>query len=116
MLNISHQEIYERAKSLVKENMCMKCYNVRKPLYLETDVSGVGLGATLLQVRDTLSCGYDELSDNAMLWPITFVSKSLSSVEQQCSNIEREALRILHGVVFLALVKITPFDAYTCIY
>ena len=47
-----YQEIYERAKSLVKEDMCMKYFDVRKPLYLETDAPGVVIGTTLLQVRD----------------------------------------------------------------
>ena len=59
----------------------MKYYDVRKPLYLETDTSKVGLGTTLLQVRDNLNCGYDKVPDNAMLKPITFASKSLSSTE-----------------------------------
>ena len=55
--NRSYQEIYDRGKSVAKEDTCMKYYYVRKPLYLETDISGVGLGPTLLQVRDNLSCG-----------------------------------------------------------
>ena len=29
--NRSYQEIYERTKSLVKEDTCMKYYDVRKP-------------------------------------------------------------------------------------
>ena len=76
----------------------MKYYIVRKLLYLETNALGVGLGATLLQVKDDLSCGYDEAQDNAMFQPTAFASKSLSSTVQQYSNIEREALRILSGL------------------
>ena len=61
----------------MKEDTCMKYYDVRKPLYVETDTSGIGLGATLLQVRDDLNCGYDEAPDNANPWPITFARKSI---------------------------------------
>ena len=76
----------------------MKYYDARKPLYLETDASGVGLAATPLQVRDNLDCGYDETPEIAMLQPIVFASKSLSSAECKCSNIGREEPRMLHGV------------------
>ena len=72
----------------MKEDMCMKYY-VRKPLYLQTDTSCVGLSATLLQVRDDQSCGYDVVPDNAMFWPTSFTSKSLSSTEDKHSNKER---------------------------
>ena len=96
--NRSYQEIYERAKSLVKEEKCTKYYNIRKPLYLETDAWGLGLGATLLQARDDLNCGYDEVLGNTMLWPIAFTSKSLSNTEWLYNNIEKEAPRILHGL------------------
>ena len=37
-------------------------------------------------------------SDNSILRPITFANKSLSSAERRYSNIEREALGILHGL------------------
>ena len=79
-LNTSNQQICERAKSLVKYPY-MKYYDVRKPLYLETNTSGVDLVATLLQVRDDLNWWYDEEPDNAMLYLIAFASKSLSSAE-----------------------------------
>ena len=67
---------------LVKEDTCMKCYDVRKPLHLENYMPDLGLGTALLQVRDNLNCGYDEAQKNAMFWPIAFASKSLSSVDQ----------------------------------
>ena len=58
----------------MKDNMCMKYYNVRKLLYLETDASGAGLSSSLLQVRDSLNCGYNEAPDNAMFQPIALAA------------------------------------------
>ena len=34
----------------------MKFYDDTKPLYLETDASGIGLEAALLQLRDNMGC------------------------------------------------------------
>ena len=65
----------------------MKYYDVRKQLYLETDASGVGLGTTLQQVRDSVSSEYGEVPDSAMFQPIAFASQSLSSTEHWYSNI-----------------------------
>ena len=99
--NRTYQEIYERAKSLVKEDICMKYFPIRKPLYMETDALGVCLGVALLQVRNNLNFRYDEVLDNTMLWPISFARKSLSSTEQLYSNTGREAFWILHGLEML---------------
>ena len=41
--NASSQQLFDKAKSLIKAEMCMKFYDDTKPLYLETDVSGIGL-------------------------------------------------------------------------
>ena len=45
-----------------------------------------------------MNCGQDEVPNNTALCPIAFVSKSVSSAEQQCSNIELGALGILHSL------------------
>ena len=63
----------------------------------EKDASGVGLGAHLLQTRSSTSCSRDMASENNTLRPIAFASKNLSTAEKRYSNIEREALGILHG-------------------
>ena len=75
----------------------MKFYDLARPLYLETDASIISLGTGLLQLKDGMSCGHDEVPDNAVLWPITYTRKSLSSLEWHYSNIKCMALRILHA-------------------
>ena len=77
----------------------MAFYNEKEQLYLETDVSGVSLRASLLPVRDKMWLPRNKAPDNAALWTVAFVSKSLISAEIWYSNIEREALGILHGIV-----------------
>ena len=95
--NASDQVIYDDAKLLIKADACMKFYDENRPLYLETDMSGVGLGAMLLQ-RDRATYHRDSVCDRTTLQPISFASKSLTSAECRYSNIEREALGILHGL------------------
>ena len=48
--NDTYQNLYNRAK--VKKNATIMFYNEKEQLYLETDILCVGLGASLLQVRD----------------------------------------------------------------
>ena len=98
MWNASYQQLFDKAKSLIKVEMCMKFYDDTKPLYLETDASGIGLGAALLQLRDNTNCPKDTAPDNTILCPIAFASRSLTGAEQRYSNIECEALGILHGL------------------
>ena len=78
--------------------MYMKFYDNSKLLCLETDASGIGLGATLLQLCDNTICQKGVASQNIALHPIAFASKSLSGAEQRYSNIKWEALGILHGL------------------
>ena len=59
----------------------MKYYNDTKLLYLETDASGVGLRASLLQLCDKTTCQKDRVPDNIILHPIAFVSKSSTGIE-----------------------------------
>ena len=76
----------------------MKFYDDTKPLYLETDASGVSLGAALLQTQEGTTCQKDTVSDNTILHPIAFASKSLTGTDCRYSNIEREVLGIVHGL------------------
>ena len=76
----------------------MKFYNYTQLLYLETDATGVSLGAALLQLRDNTTCQTHIAPNNTILCPITFASKSLVGAEHRYSNIECETLGILHGL------------------
>ena len=76
----------------------MKFYNDTKLLYLQTDASGVGLRTALLQLSDNTTCQTHMAPDNTIFCPITFASKSLTGAECRYSNIEHEALGILHGL------------------
>ena len=96
--NASYQSIFNKAKLLIKSDMCMKFYDDTKLLYLETDASRVGIGAALLQTWEGTICQKDMVPDNTILYPIALASKSLTGTECRYSNIEREALGILHGL------------------
>ena len=96
--NASYQELFDKAKSLIKVDMCMEFYKDTKLLYLETDSSQVGLGAALLQMRKGTTCQKDVAPDNTILCPIAFVSKCLTGAEWRYSNIEQEALGIPNGL------------------
>ena len=96
--NADYHKFFDKAKSIIRADTCMKFYDKTKPLYLETDAPGVELGVSLLQTRNCTSCPRDTAPENNILRPIAFASKSLSSTEKRYSNIEREALGILHGL------------------
>ena len=96
--NASYQQLFEKAKSLIKADGCMKFSDDTKLLYLEMDATRIGLGAALLQLYDNTICQKGMEPGNIILHPIAFESKSLTGAEQRYSNIEQEALGILHGL------------------
>ena len=83
---------------IIKKYATMVVYNVKEQLYLETYALGVGLRTSLLQERSRLWFPRNEAFNNAVLRPISFVSKNLTSTEVCYSNIEREVLGIVHGL------------------
>ena len=96
--NASYQSLFKKAKLIIKCYMCMKFYDDTKPLSLEMDASGVGLGVALLQTWEGTTCQKDTVPDNTILHPIAFASKCFTGKEHRYSNIEREAPGILHGL------------------
>ena len=82
------QDLYDRAKMMIKKAAFMKFYDVSGPLYLETDASGIVLWAWFLQARDCMNCDNNEVPDNATLHPVAFVKLSLLNAEQHNNNIE----------------------------
>ena len=46
--------LFNNAKEIIKDNICIKFYDQTRALYLESDSSGIGLGAGLLQIRDVI--------------------------------------------------------------
>ena len=51
-----------------------------------------------MQLNDGINFGCDEVTDNTILHQIVFASKILLNTDQHYSNIECEALGILHGL------------------
>ena len=84
--NRMYQDLYDRAKETIKKDAFMKFYDTSRPLYLETNASGSGLG--LLQVIDGMNCGHNKIPDNATMCPMAFTSRSLLSAEWCYNNIE----------------------------
>ena len=70
---------------------------MKKPVVLEVDASGYGLGAALLQPVDP-NLTDDELTNTDNLRPVAYASKSLSETEQRYANIEREMLAVVFGL------------------
>ena len=79
--NKRYQDLYGRAKKIMRKDACMKFYDASRPLYLETDASCVGLEATLIQVRVGMNCGHDKVPINATMHQITFTRKSQLTTE-----------------------------------
>ena len=67
MWNVSYHDLYIKAKSLIQKDVYMKFHNGTKPLYFETDASGIGLGTALLQTRHGTTCSKDAAPEHTIL-------------------------------------------------
>ena len=55
---MTYRKLLDKAKSIIKEYACMKFYDETKPLYLETNTSGIRLGAGILQTNSDTKLPY----------------------------------------------------------
>ena len=76
-----------KAKGLLTSANVLMHYDVTLPMKLATDASPYGLGAVISQVLP-----------NGVEKPVAFASRSLSSSEQNYSQIDKEALGLIYGV------------------
>ena len=114
---------YNKLKSrlkLYKDDVCMKFYNERELLQLETDVSGIGLGSGLLQVREGVNCPSDETPDNTALCPILHsliqASLLLFCLQNKCDYGLKSLVVIFKNVATLSYPTSTHIHKYkTCI-
>jgi hypothetical protein len=81
------QKCFCVVKSLFTNNKVLKMYNPNYETLLETDSSGYGTAAVLMQRENS----------NANWCPVQFASRTLNSAEKNYSNIEREALSVVFG-------------------
>ena len=78
---------FQNVKDLILNAPCLAHYDPSKPLILATDAGPVGVAAILSQMAD----GQER--------PVAFASRSLSSSEKGYSQIDKEALAIIFGVL-----------------
>ena len=79
--NATYQVVFVKLKSLVCEVTTLRYFNTKKPVTIQVDASGKGLGAALIQ-------------DDG---PVAFASKALTPTEQRYANNERELLACVFG-------------------
>ena len=74
--NNTYYNVHDRGKNIIKKTAAKAFYSEKEQLYLATDVSGLGLGASLLQVWDRMQFPKNEVPKNAVLQPIPLQAKA----------------------------------------
>ena len=83
----TENEAFNKLKNTITTDGVLKRYDPEGDLVLQTDASGVGVGATILQTNE-----------KGFLQPIAFTSRTLNKAERNYPQIERELLGIVFGV------------------
>ena len=81
MWSEQHNKAFDEVKKLVANYPVLKYYNINDKVTIQCEASERGLGVTLLQNGQ----------------PVAFASQTLSAVEQQYAQIEKECLAIVFG-------------------
>lgn len=81
------QNCFDTVKSLFTSHNVLQLYNPYYETLLETDSSGYGIAAVLLQRKDR----------HSQWLPVKFASRTLNDAERNYSNLEREALSVVFG-------------------
>ena len=100
---------HDRAFKDIKEAICaetlLSYFDKSKPVFIEVDASGQGLGTVLLQgniesfeLENASQTEGKFLEFRNRLRPIAFASKSLSEAETRYSNIETELLGLVWAI------------------
>ena len=84
----SRQKAFEEAKKQLMSNRVLVHYNSDLPLILACDASPVGVGAV---ISHKMPDGSEK--------PVAFASRMLTSAEKNYSQIKKEALGLVFGVV-----------------
>lgn len=84
----SEQDAFNRIKRAMCADTVLRHYDPSGELVLQCDASSVGVGAVLLQP-----------GPDGELQPVAYASRTLNKAEQNYSQIERESLAIVFGII-----------------
>ena len=82
----AQDQAFNKAKQLIASAPVLAYYDLRDPVFLQTDASDYAVGGALFQPNNK---GY--------LQPVAFTSSSMNPTEQRYSQIEKECLAICHA-------------------
>ena len=79
-----HSKEFKELQQLLTKSPTLKYFDPNIPIKVSVDASKSGLGAVLLQLRDTSWC------------PVAYASRALTKTEQNYSQIEKETLAVVY--------------------
>ena len=98
----SHQSSFDKLRTMLISDCVMAHYDPAAPTQLRVDASPVGLGAILTQTQQ------------GVVRPVAYASRTLTPVERRYSQTEREALAVVWGCEkFHLYLYGTTFDLLT---